>query len=47
VVFPADTPEDVVRERVLTDEKVSAAMDGKQLARVIFVAGKLVNVVVR
>ena len=35
VVFPADTPEDAVRERVLADEKVRAAMDGKQVAKVI------------
>ncbi len=47
VVFPADTPEDAVRERVLADEKVRAATDGKQVAKVIVVAGKLVNVVVK
>jgi leucyl-tRNA synthetase len=47
VVFPADTPEGAVRERVLADEKVRAATDGKQIAKVIVVAGKLVNVVVR
>jgi leucyl-tRNA synthetase len=47
IVFPADAPEDIVRERVLADEKVRAAMNGKQVAKVIVVAGKLVNVVVR
>jgi leucyl-tRNA synthetase len=47
IVFPADTPEDAVRERVLADEKVRAATDGKQVANVIVVAGKLVNVVVK
>ncbi|HEV7522770.1 MAG TPA: leucine--tRNA ligase, partial [Candidatus Angelobacter sp.] len=47
VVFPSDTAEDAVRERVLADEKVRAAMDGKQIAKVIVVMGKLVNVVVR
>jgi leucyl-tRNA synthetase len=47
VVFPADSAEDVVRERVLADEKVRAAMEGKQVVKVIVVAGKLVNVVVR
>jgi leucyl-tRNA synthetase len=47
IVFPAETPEDTVRERVLADEKVRAATDGKQVAKVIVVAGKLVNVVVR
>jgi len=47
VVFPADSAEDLVRERVLADEKVRAATDGKQVVKVIVVAGKLVNVVVR
>jgi len=47
IVLPADTPEDAVRERALTDEKVRAATEGKQVAKVIVVAGKLVNVVVR
>jgi leucyl-tRNA synthetase len=47
VAFPADSPEDVVRDRVLADEKVRAALADKQLVKVIFVPGKLVNVVVR
>jgi leucyl-tRNA synthetase len=47
VVLPAESPEDVVRERVLADEKVRAAMEGKQIVKVIVVPGKLVNVVVR
>jgi leucyl-tRNA synthetase len=47
VVLPAESPEDLVRERVLVDEKVRAAIEGKQIAKVIVVAGKLVNVVVR
>jgi leucyl-tRNA synthetase len=47
VVLPAESPEDRVRERVLADEKVRASLDGKQLVKVIVVAGKLVNVVVR
>jgi leucyl-tRNA synthetase len=47
LVFPADSPEDVVRDRVLADEKVRAALADKQVVKVIFVPGKLVNVVVR
>jgi leucyl-tRNA synthetase len=47
VVVPADSPEDLVRERALADEKVRAAMEGKEVVKVIVVAGKLVNVVVR
>jgi leucyl-tRNA synthetase len=47
VVMPAESPEDLVRERVLADEKVRTAIEGKQIAKVIMVPGKLVNVVVR
>jgi leucyl-tRNA synthetase len=47
VVLPVDSPEDVVRERVLADEKVKAAIAGKEVAKVIVIAGKLVNVVVK
>jgi leucyl-tRNA synthetase len=47
LVVPADSPEDMVKERALADEKVKAAMEGKEIAKVIVVAGKLVNVVVR
>jgi leucyl-tRNA synthetase len=47
LVFPADSAEDVVRDRVLADEKVRAAIADKQVVKVIFVPGKLVNVVVR
>jgi leucyl-tRNA synthetase len=47
VVLPAESPEDLVRERALADEKIRAAMEGKEVVKVIVVAGKLVNVVVR
>jgi leucyl-tRNA synthetase len=47
VVVPAGTVENVVRERALADEKVRSAIAGKEVAKVIVVAGKLVNVVVR
>jgi leucyl-tRNA synthetase len=47
LVVPADSPEDMVKERALADEKVKAAVEGKEIAKVIVVAGKLVNVVVR
>jgi leucyl-tRNA synthetase len=47
VVLPAESPEDTVRERVLADEKVRAAIADKQIAKVIVVPGKLVNVVVK
>jgi leucyl-tRNA synthetase len=47
VSVPADSPEELVRERALADEKVRAAIEGKPEVKVIFVAGKLVNIVVR
>jgi len=47
VSVPADSPEEFVRERVLADEKVRAATEGKQVVKVIVVLGKLVNMVVR
>jgi leucyl-tRNA synthetase len=47
LVVPAESPEDMVKERALADEKVKAAVNGKEIAKVIVVAGKLVNVVVR
>ncbi|HEY3769425.1 MAG TPA: leucine--tRNA ligase [Candidatus Angelobacter sp.] len=47
VVLPAESPEDLVRERALADEKIRTAMEGKEVVKVIVVAGKLVNVVVR
>jgi leucyl-tRNA synthetase len=47
VILPVESTEEVVRERVLADEKVRAAIEGKQLVKVIVVAGKLVNLVVR
>ena len=44
---PADSPEDFVRERALADEKVKAAIEGKQMVKLIVVPGKLVNIVVK
>jgi leucyl-tRNA synthetase len=37
----------VVREAVLASEKVVSSVNGKQIAKVIVIPGKLVNVVVR
>ena len=47
VTVPADSPEELVRERALSEEKVKAALEGKQILKVIVVPGKLVNIVVR
>jgi len=47
VVVSADSPENVVRERILTDEKVRTFIADKEIVKVIVVVGKLVNVVLR
>jgi leucyl-tRNA synthetase len=47
IVVPADSGDATVRERALADEKVQAAIAGKQVAKVIVVPGKLVNIVVK
>jgi leucyl-tRNA synthetase len=47
ISVPADSPQELVQERALADEKVRAAIAGKQVVKPIFVPGKLVNIVVR
>jgi leucyl-tRNA synthetase len=47
VVVPAGATNDQVEQAALADEKVKAAIAGKQIVKKIVVPGKLVNVVVR
>jgi leucyl-tRNA synthetase len=47
VVVAAGTPDERVRELALGDEKVKVFTDGKQIAKVIIVPAKLINIVVR
>ncbi len=47
VTVPADADEAFVLERALADEKVKAAIAGKQIVKKIYVPGKMVNLVVR
>ena len=47
VTVPADATEDFVLERALADEKVKAAIAGKQIVKKIYVPGKMVNLVVK
>ncbi len=47
VVVPAGATEDQIKQAALADEKVRAAIAGKQVVKVIVVPGKLVNIVVR
>ncbi len=44
---PADATQDVLQASAFADEKVKAAIAGKQIVKVIVVPGKLVNLVVR
>jgi leucyl-tRNA synthetase len=47
VSVPAETDEATVREQAMVDPKVQEALAGKQIVKVIVVAGKLVNIVVK
>jgi len=47
IVVPPDTPENDVRARAQADEKIGTMIAGKQIAKVIVVPGKLVNIVLR
>ena len=47
ITVPADTPETVVLERALADERIQAFIAGKQMVNKIYVVGKLVNIVVK
>jgi leucyl-tRNA synthetase len=43
----ADASDDALRDAALADEKVKAAIEGRHVAKVIVIPGKLVNVVVK
>jgi leucyl-tRNA synthetase len=47
IVVSADSTEETILERALADEKVRAAIAGKQIVKKIYVPGKLVNIVVK
>jgi len=47
VLVPADSDEALVRERALADPKVKTAIAGKQIVKVIYVPGRLLNVLVK
>jgi leucyl-tRNA synthetase len=47
IVVPADATEGMVLERALADDKVKAAIAGKQIVKKIYVPGKLINIVVK
>ncbi|GAB3286728.1 leucine--tRNA ligase [Parasphingorhabdus pacifica] len=45
IVVPASSGDEEIRSTALADEKVSAALDGKEPRKVIVVPGRLVNIV--
>jgi len=47
VVVPAESTESFVLERALADDKVKAAIAGKQIVKKLYVTGRLVNIVVK
>ncbi len=47
VIVPADASEDRIRQASMSDEKIKAAVEGRQIARTIVVPRKLVNIVLR
>jgi leucyl-tRNA synthetase len=47
VTVPADATQEFVLERAFADEKVQAAIAGKQIVKKIYVPGKMVNLVVK
>ena len=47
VIVPADATEALVLDRAFSDEKIKSAMGGKQIAKKIYVPGKLLNIVVK
>ena len=46
VVLPADAAEEAVKAAALADDKVKPWLEGKELRKVVYVPGKLVNIVV-
>ena len=47
IVVPADSTEEFVIEHALADEKIQAAIAGKQIVKKLYVPGRLVNIVVK
>jgi leucyl-tRNA synthetase len=47
IVVPADADKAVVEARALAEEKVKSSIAGKQIVKVIYVPGKLINIVVK
>jgi leucyl-tRNA synthetase len=46
LLLPIDLPEDEARERVLVQPKIAEALAGRETRKVIYVPGRLINIVV-
>ena len=47
ITVPAGSDEATIKAAALADAKVAARMEGKTVVKVIYVPGKLLNIVVR
>ena len=47
IVVPADAADEQVQELALADEKIKAAIEGKEIVKVLVVKGRLVNIAVK
>ena len=47
LMLPLDAPEDVARERAMASASVSQHTAGKEIARVIYVPNRLLNIIVK
>ena len=47
IIVGADEAQDVVKEKVLTNEKIIALIEGKEIVKVIVIPKKIVNIVVK
>jgi leucyl-tRNA synthetase len=47
IVVPADADQNTIQQTAQSDEKLKAAIRGKQIVKVIVIPGKLVNLVVK
>ena len=45
VTMPADADEAVVKELVLADDKIMAALEGRIIRKLILVPGRIVNLI--
>ena len=47
ITVPADADDEAIKAVALADEKVNAAIAGKEIVKVLVVKGRLVNIVVK